>query len=125
VLVSMFTAIAATRAMLGLLSDFEFFNKAAFMGVSAAQLARGEQEMAAERALFDATVRDGRERAGRRAARSAARRDGGARPAVAEAVGGASAEASGAADEPSAPRPRPKPSRTSRGPAPRKKKRRR
>jgi len=33
VLVSMFTAVLATRAMLGLLSDFEFFNRAEFMGV--------------------------------------------------------------------------------------------
>ena len=33
VLVSMFTAVLATRAMLGLLSDYEFFNRASFMGV--------------------------------------------------------------------------------------------
>ena len=38
VLVSMFTAVLATRAMLGLLSDFTFFNKAEFMGVKASQI---------------------------------------------------------------------------------------
>lgn len=35
VLVSMFTAVAATRALLGLLAGFEWFNSAAFMGASA------------------------------------------------------------------------------------------
>lgn len=35
VLVSMFTAVLATRAMLGLLSDFSFFNRAEFMGAHA------------------------------------------------------------------------------------------
>jgi len=38
VLVSMFTAVLATRAMLGLLSDFAFFNRAEFMGVHAADI---------------------------------------------------------------------------------------
>jgi hypothetical protein len=35
VLVSMFTAVLATRAMLGLLSDLPFFGRASFMGVRA------------------------------------------------------------------------------------------
>jgi len=38
VLVSMFTAVVATRALLGLLSDFSFFNRPAFMGVKAADI---------------------------------------------------------------------------------------
>jgi preprotein translocase subunit SecD len=38
VLVSMFTAVAATRAMLGLLSDYDFFSKASFMGVKSADI---------------------------------------------------------------------------------------
>ncbi len=38
VLVSMFTAVVATRALLGLLSDFAFFNRPAFMGVRAADI---------------------------------------------------------------------------------------
>jgi len=38
VLVSMFTAVLATRAMLGLLSDFAFFNRAEFMGVKTADI---------------------------------------------------------------------------------------
>jgi SecD/SecF fusion protein len=35
VLVSMFTAVAATRAMLGILGSFKWFNNAAFMGATA------------------------------------------------------------------------------------------
>ncbi len=35
VLVSMFTAVVATRALLGLLADFTFFSRPAFMGVKA------------------------------------------------------------------------------------------
>jgi len=42
VLVSMVTAVLATRALLGLLSDFEFFNKAAFMGVKAGDIVPDE-----------------------------------------------------------------------------------
>jgi len=38
VLVSMFTAVVATRAMLGLLADFSFFDRAAFMGVRASDI---------------------------------------------------------------------------------------
>ena len=38
VLVSMFTAVVATRAMLGLLSDFAFFNRAELMGVHASDI---------------------------------------------------------------------------------------
>jgi protein-export membrane protein SecD len=41
--VSLFTAVLATRAMLGLLSNFSFFNKASFMGAhSGEQLFEGE-----------------------------------------------------------------------------------
>jgi protein-export membrane protein SecD len=39
VLVSMFTAVLATRAMLGLLSDLPFFGRASFMGVRASEVA--------------------------------------------------------------------------------------
>jgi protein-export membrane protein SecD len=39
VLVSMFTAVLATRAMLGLLSDMPFFGKASFMGVRVSAVA--------------------------------------------------------------------------------------
>ncbi len=39
VLVSMFTAILATRAMLGLLSDLTFFAKASFMGARVSEAA--------------------------------------------------------------------------------------
>ena len=56
VLVSMFTAVAATRAMLGLLSDYEFFNKASFMGVSAAQMEATAATQAAERAADAASA---------------------------------------------------------------------
>ena len=35
VIVSMFTAVAATRAMLGILGGFKWFNNAAFMGATA------------------------------------------------------------------------------------------
>ena len=38
VLVSMFTAVLATRAMLGLLSGYSFFAKASFMGVKASDI---------------------------------------------------------------------------------------
>ena len=38
VLVSMFTAVVATRAMLGLLADFSFFDRVAFMGVKASDI---------------------------------------------------------------------------------------
>jgi len=38
VLVSMFTAVLATRALLGLMSDFTFFNRASFMGVKAGDI---------------------------------------------------------------------------------------
>jgi protein-export membrane protein SecD len=47
VLVSMFTAVLATRAMLGLLSDFSFFNRPAFMGVKAADIHAEEPAVAA------------------------------------------------------------------------------
>jgi protein-export membrane protein SecD len=38
VLVSMFTAVVATRALLGLLSDFSFFSRTSFMGVKASDI---------------------------------------------------------------------------------------
>ncbi len=38
VLVSMFTAVLATRAMLGVLGEFKFFSQPKFMGVSAGQI---------------------------------------------------------------------------------------
>ena len=74
VLVSMFTAILATRALLGLLADFAFFNRAAFMGVSAAQIHAAELRAAADQALYGGATSSG----GRRQRR--------ARPAV-EAAG--------------------------------------
>ncbi len=39
VVISMFTAVVATRAMLGLLADFSFFNRASFMGVKPGEIA--------------------------------------------------------------------------------------
>jgi len=44
VLVSMFTAVVATRALLGLLADFSFFDRAAFMGVKASDIHTVEAE---------------------------------------------------------------------------------
>jgi protein-export membrane protein SecD len=76
VLVSMFTAILATRALLGLLADFTFFNKAAFMGVSAAQIRAAELRAAADQALYGGVPSSG----GRRQRR--------ARPAVQAAAAG-------------------------------------
>ncbi len=49
VLVSMFTAVVATRALLGLLSDFAFFNRTAFMGVKAADIHTVDDEADAGR----------------------------------------------------------------------------
>ncbi|MGD0998696.1 MAG: protein translocase subunit SecD, partial [Thermoleophilia bacterium] len=49
VLVSMFTAVVATRALLGLLSDFAFFNREAFMGVKAADIHAVDDEAEAGR----------------------------------------------------------------------------
>jgi protein-export membrane protein SecD len=49
VLVSMFTAVVATRALLGLLSDFAFFNRAAFMGVKASDIHTVDDEADAGR----------------------------------------------------------------------------
>ena len=49
VLVSMFTAVVATRALLGLLSDFAFFNRPAFMGVKAADIHKVDDEADAGR----------------------------------------------------------------------------
>jgi len=81
--VSLFTAVLATRAMLGLLSGFAFFDKGEFMGVHA-----GEELFAGEFA-YEAAQGDGAGRRSRRAgaarsaARAAAPRE--ARPAVAPA----------------------------------------
>jgi protein-export membrane protein SecD len=76
VLVSMFTAVAATRAMLGLLSDYEFFNKASFMGVSAAQMAAAAERQAADEQLRGTALRGAVQRgsSARSAASRAARR---------------------------------------------------
>jgi protein-export membrane protein SecD len=60
VVISMFTAVVATRAMLGLLADFSFFNRASFMGVKAGEIAYEDEGSGA----------DGRSR--RRGARPAA-----------------------------------------------------
>jgi protein-export membrane protein SecD len=49
VLVSMLTAVLATRAMLGLLSDYEFFNKASFMGVKPGDIVAEEPEKPSQR----------------------------------------------------------------------------
>ena len=49
VLVSMFTAVVATRALLGLLSDFTFFNRPSFMGVKAADIHGVDDEAEAGR----------------------------------------------------------------------------
>ena len=49
VLVSMFTAVVATRALLGLLSDFSFFNRPSFMGVKAADIHGVDDEAEAGR----------------------------------------------------------------------------
>jgi uncharacterized membrane protein YdfJ with MMPL/SSD domain len=67
VLVSMFTAILATRALLGLLADFAFFNRASFMGVSAAQIRAAELRATADQALYGGAPSAG----GRRRARPA------------------------------------------------------
>ena len=51
VAVSMFTAVVATRALLGVLSEFSFFNRPSFMGVTSHQLAEAAAEVeAGERA---------------------------------------------------------------------------
>ncbi len=82
VLVSMFTAVLATRALLGLLADFAFFNRAAFMGVSAAQIRAAELRAAADQALYGGAPSAG----GRRQRR--------ARPAVEAAAAGSTTTAS-------------------------------
>ncbi len=78
VVVSMFTAVLATRALLGLLSDIPFFNRASFMGMGAKP---GELLYAGEFSFDDpaagATERRGRTRRdgrGTRARERAARR---------------------------------------------------
>jgi protein-export membrane protein SecD len=57
VLVSMFTAVLATRAMLGLLSDFEFFNKATFMGVKPSQIVPDQAETTRSRSARRPTTK--------------------------------------------------------------------
>lgn len=49
VLVSMFTAVLFTRALLALLAGFSFFNRPSLMGVSAGQIQRGLVEQASTR----------------------------------------------------------------------------
>ena len=48
VLVSMFTAVLATRAMLGVLGEFTFFSQPKFMGVGEKQIAAAQAAVAAE-----------------------------------------------------------------------------
>lgn len=68
VVVSMFTAVLATRALLGLLSDIPFFNRASFMGVGAKA---GELLYADQLAYSESSADAGEQRRGR------TRRDGG------------------------------------------------
>jgi preprotein translocase subunit SecD len=84
VLVSMFTAIAATRALLGLLADYEFFNKASFMGVSATQLAAAAERQSADERAFAGATRGASQR--RRTVVPAASTDGHETPAEEPAV---------------------------------------
>jgi len=56
VLVSMFTAILATRAMLGVLADYDFFNRAEFMGVRARDIHPDEPETPVRRRRRAAVV---------------------------------------------------------------------
>jgi protein-export membrane protein SecD len=60
VLVSMFTAVVATRAMLGLLSDFAFFNRAEFMGVHASDIEAAVDDDSAKRRPRPRAGGDGR-----------------------------------------------------------------
>jgi protein-export membrane protein SecD len=78
--VSLFTAVLATRAMLGLLSDFSWFNKAEFMGAKP-----GEQLFEGEFSWDDTAEGGGRRGATQRRRGSAAQRQ----PAVAVAAAGA------------------------------------
>ena len=99
VLVSMLTAILFTRAMLGVLAGFAFFNKPAFMGVRASQI---EAEVEAE----------GRVAASRQRRRSTSTATGGAAAtasATATAAGSAATITSSAteADAPAPPAPAP------------------
>ena len=73
VLVSMFTAVLATRALLGLLADFVFFNKASFMGVSAAQIHAAELRLGM--IGLDTSVPSRRRTARSRCRRGAGRRE--------------------------------------------------
>jgi protein-export membrane protein SecD len=77
--VSLFTAVLATRAMLGLLSDFSWFNKAEFMGAKP-----GEQLFEGEFSWDDSAEGGGRRGTAQRRRGSAARRQ----PAVAVAGAG-------------------------------------
>ena len=63
VLVSMFTAVLATRAMLGVLSGFRWFNNAALMGASG-QKVRWRADITGRKYLWFVDLR--RRRAGRR-----------------------------------------------------------
>jgi preprotein translocase subunit SecD len=112
VVVSMLTAILFTRAMLGVLAGFAFFNRPAFMGVRASQI---EAEVQAE----------SRAVASRRRRSGATATPGPAAAATATATG---AQAAAAADTASAPAPAPAPPRAaagSRQPTSRRKKRKR
>jgi protein-export membrane protein SecD len=128
--VSLFTAVLATRAMLGLLSNFSFFDKAEFMGAHSGELLfEGEFD-------FESGDGAGARRGGRRG-RPAARREA-PRPGVSAAVAVAEPEETPAdGDKPVAAEeaavapavaaaPRPRPARaTQRRPGQKKRKRRR
>ncbi len=108
VLVSMFTAVLATRAMLGLLADFSFFNRPELMGVARADI-HAEVPVAAE---MSATERR-RARAKRAASPAAAAASGNgggemaalAEPALADEEAGDEVEPVEAAEAPAPPPP--------------------
>jgi uncharacterized membrane protein YdfJ with MMPL/SSD domain len=82
VIVSMFTAVLFTRAILGVLAGFAFFNRPSLMGVKPSHIQQAKAE-----------------------GPTAARRPAARRPAAAAAEAGAGAAVTAEADAPSAPRP--------------------
>jgi len=95
-LVSLFTAVLATRAMLGLLSDFSWFNKASFMGAKP-----GEQIFDGEFSWDADAAKGGRRGAAARRPRTSASR----RPAAATAGGDGRGSVAGAEPRGSEPVP--------------------
>jgi preprotein translocase subunit SecD len=113
VLVSMLTAVLFTRAMLGVLAGFAFFNKPSFMGVRASQI---EAEVTAE----------SRAAASRRRRTTATAPVGPATATVTAAAAGGAQSSSGAdADAPAAPAAPAQPRAAARASTSRKKKRKR